>query len=135
MKVVIDANVWISAAIRKGPSHLLVVQWMAGADFEVVMCHELLAEIAEVLTTRERLRRWISLENAEAYIEMIATLVDLMPDPPDEDLGVRDSEDTYLLSLARDHNCDFIVTGDKDLLEWDRQEPQCITPASFVELT
>ena len=84
MKVVIDANVWISAAIRKGPSHLLVVQWMAGADFEVVMCHELLAEIAEVLTTRERFRRWISLEDAEAYIEMIATLVDLMPDPPDE---------------------------------------------------
>ena len=60
MKVVIDANVWISAAIRKGPSHLLVGQWMAVADFEVVMCHELLDEIAEVLTTRERLRRWIS---------------------------------------------------------------------------
>ena len=53
MKVVIDANVWISAAIRKGPSHLLVEQWMAGADFEIVMCPELLAEIAEVLTTRE----------------------------------------------------------------------------------
>ena len=70
MKVVIDANVWISAAIRKGPSHLLVEQWMAGADFEIVMCPELLAEIAEVLTTRERLRRWISLEDAEAYIEI-----------------------------------------------------------------
>lgn len=135
MKVVIDANVWISAAIRKGPSHLLVEQWMAGADIEVVMCPELLAEIAEVLTMRERLRRWISLENAEAYVEMIATLVDLVPDPPDEDHGVRDIEDTYLVSLARDNGCDFIVTGDKDLLEWQRQEPRCITPSSFVELT
>ncbi len=135
MKVVIDANVWISAAIRKGPSHLLVEQWMAGADFEIVMCPELLAEIAEVPTTRERLRRWISLEDAEAYIKMIATLVDLVPDPPDEDLGVRDSADAYLVSLARDNNCDFIVTGDKDLLEWELQEPQCIAPASFIELT
>ena len=108
---------------------------MAGADIEVVMCPELLAEIAEVLTTRERLRRWISLEVAKAYVEMIATLVDLVPDPPDEDLGVRDSEDTYLVSLARDNGCDFIVTGDKDLLEWQRQEPRCITPSSFVELT
>ncbi len=76
---------------------------MAGADIEVVMCPELLAEIAEVLTMRERLRRWISLENAEAYVEMIATLVDLVPDPPDEDHGVRDIEDTYLVSLARDN--------------------------------
>ena len=73
------------------------------------MCHELLAEIAEVLTTRERFRRWISLEDAEAYIEMIATLVDLMPDPPDEDLGVRDREDTYLVSLVRNNNCDLLM--------------------------
>lgn len=60
--------------------------------------------------------------------------VDLVPDPPVEELGVRDTDDTYLVSLARRNNCDFIVTGDKDLLEWERQEPRCITPASFAEL-
>jgi len=38
---------------------------MTGADFEVVMCPELLAEITEVLTKRERLRQWISLEDAK----------------------------------------------------------------------
>jgi putative PIN family toxin of toxin-antitoxin system len=135
LKIVIDANVWVSAAIRKGPSHVLVERWMTGADFEVVMCPELLAEITEVLTTRERLRRWISAEDAKPYVEMITSLVDLVPDPPDEDLGVRDSDDSYLVSLARAHNCDFIITGDKDLLEWDRQEPKCITPALFLKLT
>ena len=134
MKVVIDANVWISAAIHKGPSHELVERWLAGAEIEVVMCPELLAEISEVLTTRERLRKWISHEHAMAYIEIIGTMVDLVPDPPVEELGVRDSDDTYLVSLARRHNCDFIVTGDKDLLEWERQEPRCITPASLAEL-
>ena len=51
MKVVIDANVWISAAIRKGPSHVVVERWLAGGDIEVVMCPELLDEISEVLTT------------------------------------------------------------------------------------
>ena len=135
MKVVIDANVWISAAIRKGPSHVVVERWLAGGDIEVVMCPELLDEISEVLTTRERLRKWISHEDALAYVEIIGTMVDLVPDPPtEEELGVRDSDDNYLVSLARIHRCAFIVTGDKDLLEWERQEPRCITPAALTEL-
>ncbi len=28
---------------------------------------------------------------------------------------------------------DFIVTGDKDLLEWEAQTPPAITPAAFEE--
>jgi putative PIN family toxin of toxin-antitoxin system len=133
VKVVIDANVWISAAIRKGPSYVIVDRWLAGAEIEVVICPELLHEISEVLTSRERLRKWISHERAAAFIEMIGTMVDLMPDPPVEEVGIRDNDDAYLVSLARMHNCDFIVTGDKDLLEWERQKPPCISPASLLK--
>lgn len=133
MKVVIDANVWISAAIRKGPSYVIVDRWLAGAEIEVVICPELLDEISEVLTSRERLRKWISLERAAAFIEMIGTMVDLVPDPPVEEVGIRDNDDAYLVSLAWMHNCDFIVTGGKDLLQWERQEPPCIPPASLLE--
>ena len=133
MKVVIDTNVWISAAIQKGPSNAIVDRWLGGAEIEVVMRPELLDEIREVLTSGERLRRWISHERAVAFIEMIGTMVDLVPDPPVEEVGIRDRDDAYLVSLARRHNCDFIVSGDKDLLEWERQEPPCITPASLLE--
>ena len=133
MKIVIDANVWISAAIQRGPSYVIVDRWLGGAEIDVVMCPELLHEVSEVLTSRERLRKWISRERAAAFIEMIGTMVDLVPDPPVEEVGIRDSEDAYLASLARMHTCDFIVTGDKDLLEWEHQEPPCITPASFLD--
>ena len=133
MKVVIDANVWISAAIRKGPSYVIVDRWLAGEEIEVVKCAELRHEIREVLTSRERLRKWISHESAATFIEMIGTMVDLVPDPPVEEVGIRDIEDAYLVSLARMHTCDFIVTGDKDLLEWEHQEPPCITPAPFMD--
>jgi hypothetical protein len=50
-------------------------------DFEVVMCPELLGEIREVLTTRPRLRKWISLETATLFVDTIETLVDLVDDP------------------------------------------------------
>lgn len=38
---------------------------------------------------------------------------------------------TNLVALARAHDANFIVTGDKDLLEWEVQQPPVITPAAF----
>jgi putative PIN family toxin of toxin-antitoxin system len=93
-----------------------VDRWLAGAEIEVVICPELLHEISEALTPRKRLRTWIFHGRATTIIEMIGTMVDLVSDPPVEDVGTRDIEDAYLVSLARMHNCDFIVTGDKDVL-------------------
>jgi predicted nucleic acid-binding protein len=51
VRVVIDANVWVSAAIRTGPAHRIMQRWLAGAgDFEVIICHTLIAEVEDVLT-------------------------------------------------------------------------------------
>ena len=81
MIVVIDANVFVSAAIQRGAPFRIIESWLSGtADFEIVMCPELLGEIREVLTTRPRLRKWISLENAELFVDTIETLVDLVPE-------------------------------------------------------
>ena len=38
MKVILDANVFVSAAIQRGPSYRIVDSWFAGTgDFEIVM--------------------------------------------------------------------------------------------------
>lgn len=87
----------------------------------------------EVLATRVRLRQWIALELANPYLDMISTLVDLVADPPKAEHGIRDDDDSYLVALARIHGCECIVTGDKDLLEWEVQVPPCITPADFLK--
>jgi|GEM_PF-3152274 len=43
MLVVLDANVFVSAAIQRGASYRIVQSWLAGgASFEVVMCPALL---------------------------------------------------------------------------------------------
>ena len=41
MRVVLDANVFVSGAIQKGASFRIVQGWLAGGDFEVIMCPEL----------------------------------------------------------------------------------------------
>ena len=38
MKVVVDANVFVSAAIRTGPPHRIVQAWLERRDFDVVIC-------------------------------------------------------------------------------------------------
>lgn len=132
MLVVIDANVFVSAAIQRGASHRIIESWLSGsADFEDVMCPRLLGEIREVLTTRPRLRNWISLENATLFVDTVETIVDLVDDPDTVETETRDSNDDYLIALARTHDVDVIVSGDKDLLDWEGQRPPVMTPARF----
>ena len=134
MRVVLDANVFVSGAIQKGASFRIVQRWLAGGDFEVIMCPELMAEVTDVLTERPRLRKWIDLTTAHEYIATISTLADLVADPAPIATTTRDPGDDYLVALAREHSADYIVTGDKDLLELEDQTPPAITPAAFEDL-
>lgn len=56
MRVVLDANVLVSAALQAGPSYRIVSRWLDAGDLEVVICPEVLAEVEEVLG-RPRLRK------------------------------------------------------------------------------
>jgi putative PIN family toxin of toxin-antitoxin system len=122
----------VSAAIPRGASHRIIESWLTGeATFDIVMCPKLLDEIREVLTARPRLRKWISLEDATLYVDTIETIVDLVADPAHVPPETRDANDDYLIALARAHDVEMIVTGDKDLLEWEIQRPRVVTPAQF----
>ena len=134
MRVVLDANVFVSAATQKGPAHRIVLDWLDQQTFELVMCPALLEEVRSVLTERPRLRRWIDLETAMTFIETLAATVDFSPDPILSTAFTRDPKDDYLVALGRIENADFIVTGDKDLLDWPEQQPPVVTPAAFEQL-
>ncbi len=56
--------------------------WLDGtSDLGLVMCPELIGEVRDVLTTRQRLRKWISLDDAETYVDTIERAADLVDDP------------------------------------------------------
>lgn len=127
-----DTNVWVSAVLTPGPPREVIDLWVSRSTIEVVMCLELYEEIAEVLLQREKIRKWLSINEAEKYLGTIRALTDLVPNPPFKDVGLRDSADSYLVALARQERCEFIVSGDRDLLEWPDQMPPCITPNEFL---
>lgn len=132
-RVILDANIFVSAAISNGASRRIVEEWMASNSFDVIMCQTLLEEIGDVLR-RPRLRRFIQIDVAEAFLETIGTLVDLVPNPTTIHATTRDPADDYLIALANEHAVDLIVTGDKDLLEWVEQSPSTLPPAAFEVL-
>lgn len=132
MRVVLDANVLVSAAISKGPSHRIVQAWLDDQPFELVICDRLIGEVRNVPTERPRLRNWISLQVAEQYLTTLSTTADVQPDPASGPELTRDPADDYVIHLARAHHADLIVSGDGDLLEWGEQNPPVIPPAQFV---
>ena len=127
MKIVVDANVFVSAAIAKGAPHDLVMRWLRGADFEIVLCPILIEEIETVLVTRDSLRRYIPQVEAEEFVMMIATFKLLLPDPSTLTATTRDPRDDYLIHLAKGNGADMIVSGDRDLLDWEEQIPPVVT--------
>lgn len=59
VRLVIERNAFVSAAIGRGPSTRLIDQWMSGrASFELIVCPRLIGDISDVLD-RPRLRRRI----------------------------------------------------------------------------
>ncbi len=132
MLIVIDANVFVSAAIQRGASYRIVESWLNGtADFEIVMCPALLDEIREVLTTRPRLRKWISLQTATLFVDTIETLIDLVDDPTEVHTETRDPNDDYLIALARANDVEFIVSATRTSLSGRPNSLQwCHLPSS-----
>lgn len=126
-----DANVFVSAVIANGSPHRILRRWLASADFEIVACRRLLDEIHEVLTTRPRVSRRADHELADRFIAHLTAELGLVPNPSNVQRWTRDPEDDYLVALAREHGAEFIVSGDKDLLEWEEQAPPVISPFDF----
>ena len=68
------------------------------------------------------------------FIDTLDATADFSPDPILSTAFTRDPKDDCLVALARTESADFIVAGDKDLLDWPEQLPPVVTPVAFEQL-
>lgn len=113
----LDAKVFVSAAIARGPSDCIVQAWLSDCTYEVIVCPEVLVEVQVVLIERPRLRKWIDVATLELFIETVSAASELVADPVQVRPVTRDRDDDYLISLARSHKADYIVSDDRHLLD------------------
>ena len=119
IRVVADANVLVSAALARSPAAPSALLLDAALDerVELLVSPALLAEITSVLT-RQRFRRYLSLDEAARFVADLASQATLVPDAQTPYPAVcRDPNDDYLVALAVQAAADALVTGDADLLE------------------
>ncbi len=81
MRVVLDANILVSAAISPvGPPREIVNAW-TDERLELIASPKLLAEVRDVLD-RPRFRRWISIATATEFIDGLAEVAEIIDESP-----------------------------------------------------
>lgn len=136
-KVVIDANVMISAAFGGKP---LEAVGRALKEHDVFISKSILEELEEVLN---RLSKKLSPEQIhylQQRVRQLLTVARRIPVSTQLSLS-RDAKDDHYLSLCREAQADFLITGDKDLLSLDPETLRkngiacrIINPNSFLEI-
>jgi uncharacterized protein len=112
-RIIIDTNLWVSFLISKDYSKLDEIIFTQKAS--LVFSQELLDEFLEV-ARRPKFRRFFAAKDIEEILETIDEYADFVKVKTKIEL-CRDPKDNFLLSLSADGKADYLLTGDKDLLD------------------
>jgi uncharacterized protein len=132
VRVVIDPNVLVSAAVTTGVSARLIDRWLTERPFEIVTCPHPIGELREVLG-RDKFRRWLPAIDAHLFVDRIDAESDSRPDPADVPPVTGDPKDDYLVALYRACEADLLVSGDDDLTSLDETDVTVLTPAEMLD--
>lgn len=131
MRVLIDTNVLISAALfpHSTPAQAF---WKANTyPFQAVICEQNLDEMKRIFMKKfpDKLPALDSfISNSLLSIE----IVDTPEIPVEEERLIRDMMDRPILRSAAVSDVDIILTGDKDFLGSGIEHPRMMTPSDFL---
>ena len=132
IRVIFDTNVWVSFLIGKRLS--VIQKYISDGSIIIVTTEQLLTEI-RLVTGREKLKKYFPKESVKELIELLETISENVEIRPKHFIN-RDLKDNFLLDLIDYSKADYLVTGDKDLLELNPfKTAQILTPQEFeIEL-
>ena len=130
IKAVLDTNILISSLFWKGAPYEIVQKGIGGA-FIIVLSPEIIRETEDKLKNKFK----FSVENTNAFLEVVA-LNSFIVEPMIKLRIVKaDSTDDKIIECAVAGNVDYIVSGDKHLLNIKKHEQiNIITPSKFLKL-
>lgn len=130
VKVIFDTNVWISFLIGKRLKKLK--EYILNNQITIITTEQLLTEITMV-TNRPKLKKYFPQESVVELIELLNIIATKIKIKPTHFIN-RDPKDNFLLDLIDYSKADYLITGDKDLLEHNPfKTAQIITPMEFEQ--
>jgi putative PIN family toxin of toxin-antitoxin system len=138
MKVLFDTNVLISYLLtseREGAIATIIERGFAG-DYHFVIPDEVITELRKKLAEKDWLAVRIPQSTAEKFITALHAVAIIPPriTEPIPEVG-RDIKDDYLFAYGTVAGCDYLVTGDPDVLVIEKiGQLQIVSPAAFQKM-
>ena len=132
MRAVLDTNVLISSVISTGVPHEVVVKGIS-SEYQIVISVATLTEFRDTLLKYPD-KFHMDEDNVQQEVETIRYFAEFVD--PDEDITVveDDPDDDKFLEAAVAGNVDYIVSGDRHLLDLDSfRGIEIVEPRSFYE--
>lgn len=128
MRVILDANVLIAAVAGRGLCESVLELCLE--EHDLIVSEKLLEEVHRNLVKKIQLTDDVALDFCR-LLRNNATMAAPATVSPD---ACRDPKDSYLLGLSESGQADFLVSGDKDLIEsgWQGRS-QVVSPRQFWE--
>ena len=128
IKVIFDTNVWISFLIGR---QLFRIKNLISDNRIIIITTEQLLEEIKSVTSRDKLKKYFPKESVDeliVFLESISKKVEITQ----THFICRDPKDNFLLDLIDFSKADYLITGDKDLLEHNPfKTAQILTPVEF----
>ena len=133
MRVLIDTNVLISAALRTDGIPWMAYQKAASYPNHGLICEQNVDELKRIFNKKFP-HRLASLDKFLSIALLTLELVSVPDSELTEEALIRDVKDRPILRAAVKAKADVLLTGDKDFLESGIDNPAIMTPAEFLRL-
>ena len=136
IRAVLDANVYVSAAVRpEGPPGQIIQRFLQASAFEIVMSQAIVDEVLRALNY-PKVRKYIRPGlDPELWFEDIVVLSHLVTGEREFHRASRDPDDDKYIAAAIEGRAGFVVAGDSDLLDLKEYGSiRIVSPRRFVEL-
>lgn len=111
--VVIDTNLWISFLIGKRSGNLISI--LSKPNITIAMSGQGIEEL-RLVVSRDKFRKYFPISYSKklfAFLAKRTTMYNVVNSPQ----VCRNPKDDYLLALSDIAKADYLITGDKDLLD------------------
>lgn len=136
LRVVLDTNVLVSAAIGslQGASAVLLAAAQS-REITILACTRLIDELSDTLG-RPHLRKRISQDEADAYVDGVTLLAEWVDDRPAEQIPpiCAGSEDDFLVALYQDGDAVMLISGDRAVQQITYPNVYVYTPVEAVKV-
>ena len=132
MRVMIDTNIFISAALFPNGRVAVALMKALMPPYEPVVCDYVVDELHRKF--REKFPD--KMVELEAFLFTALQSIKVVSTPEEEteaELKIRDVKDRPILRAALDAGADLFLTGDKDFLESKVTDPRIISVSEFLE--